>query len=124
MAGLEFLEKRNIFRLHLNESREGFCRRGRGRSFHVDGPKTEKARARSATCVVNHPLAWIKTGRESAQMKQNVQSPRLPALNTAKARLRALMQPCLEDKRERLVGERQRQKDRLTDRTRDRGKRD
>ena len=30
-------------RLKLNESREGFCRRGRGRSFHGDGPKTEKA---------------------------------------------------------------------------------
>ena len=28
----------------MNESREGFCRRGRRRSsFHVDGPKTEKA---------------------------------------------------------------------------------
>ena len=36
--------KRNVFRLDLNESREGFCRRVRGRSFHVDGPKTEKAR--------------------------------------------------------------------------------
>ena len=36
--------KRNIFRLDLNESREGFCRRGRGRSFHVDGLKTEKVR--------------------------------------------------------------------------------
>ena len=37
--------KRTVFtfRLHLNESREGFCQRGRGRSFHVDGPKTEKA---------------------------------------------------------------------------------
>ena len=35
--------KRNVFMLHLNESREGFCRRGRGRSFHVDGLKTEKA---------------------------------------------------------------------------------
>ena len=33
----------NVFRLHLNESREGFCRRGGGRSFHIDGPKTEKA---------------------------------------------------------------------------------
>ena len=32
-------EWRNVFRLHLNESREGFCRRGKGRSFHVDGPK-------------------------------------------------------------------------------------
>ena len=36
--------KRNVLRLDLNKSREGFCRRGRGRSFHVDGPKTEKAR--------------------------------------------------------------------------------
>ena len=36
--------KRNVFRLDLNESREGFCWRGRGRSFHADGPKTEKAR--------------------------------------------------------------------------------
>ena len=35
--------KKKVFRLDLNESREGFCRRGRGRSFHVDGPKTEKA---------------------------------------------------------------------------------
>ena len=30
--------KEKVFRLDLNESREGFCRRGRGRSFHVDGP--------------------------------------------------------------------------------------
>ena len=30
--------KENVFRLDLNESREGFCRKGRGRSFHVDGP--------------------------------------------------------------------------------------
>ena len=27
------LGKRNVFRLHLNESREGFCWSGRGRSF-------------------------------------------------------------------------------------------
>ena len=36
------LGKRNILRLDLNESREGFCRRGRGRSFRIEGPKTEK----------------------------------------------------------------------------------
>ena len=36
--------KRNVFRLDLNESRNGFCRRGRGSSFHVDGQKTEKER--------------------------------------------------------------------------------
>ena len=34
--------KRNVFRLHLKESREGFCQRG-SRSFHVDGLKTENA---------------------------------------------------------------------------------
>ena len=34
---------KDVFRLQLNESREAFCRSGRGRSFHVDGPKTEKA---------------------------------------------------------------------------------
>ena len=34
--------KRNVFRLRLNESREGFRRR-KGWSVHVDGPKTEKA---------------------------------------------------------------------------------
>ena len=28
----------------MKESREGFCRRGRGRSFHVEGPKSEKVR--------------------------------------------------------------------------------
>ena len=33
--------KRNVFRLGLNESREGFCWRGRGRSFHVDGPTSK-----------------------------------------------------------------------------------
>ena len=32
----------NVFRLHLNDSREGFSQRGRGGSFHVDGPKAEK----------------------------------------------------------------------------------
>ena len=29
-------------RFELKESREGFCRKGRARSFHVEGPKTEK----------------------------------------------------------------------------------
>ena len=38
------LGKRSVFRLYLNESREGFCGRGRERSFHADGPKTEKVR--------------------------------------------------------------------------------
>ena len=37
------LGKINVFRLHLNESREGLCQRARGRSFHVDELKTEKA---------------------------------------------------------------------------------
>ena len=40
MAGLQFFGEK-LFRLHLNESREGCCRGGRGRSFNVDGSKTE-----------------------------------------------------------------------------------
>ena len=40
MAGLLFLGE-NVLRLDL-ESREGFSRRGSGRSFHVEGPKTKK----------------------------------------------------------------------------------
>ena len=39
-----FFGEKKVLRLNLNESRDGFCRGGRGRSFHVDGPKTEKAR--------------------------------------------------------------------------------
>ena len=31
----------SVFRVHFNESRQGFCRKGRGRSFHADGPKTD-----------------------------------------------------------------------------------
>ena len=34
--------KRNVFRLPLNESWECFCWIGKGRSFHVDQPKTKK----------------------------------------------------------------------------------
>ena len=41
---------KKVFRLHLNESREGLCMRGRGRSFHVDGLKTEKAQKNYAGC--------------------------------------------------------------------------
>ena len=44
--------KINVFRSHLTESRDGFCRRGRGRSFHVDGPKTEKAREPTVESLV------------------------------------------------------------------------
>ena len=44
MAGLQLWDFFNLFfRLDLNESREGVCQRGKGRSFHVDGLKTEKA---------------------------------------------------------------------------------
>ena len=38
--------KRNVFRLHLNESRHGVGRRGRGMSLHVDGLEGEKKKKR------------------------------------------------------------------------------
>ena len=52
----------------MNESREGFCRRGRGRSFHVDGPKTEKAREPTVESLVsarNLEAGSIRSGAES-----------------------------------------------------------
>ena len=65
MAGLQFWEKK-CFRLDLNESREGFCRRGRGRSFHVDGPKTEGAGTHSGESVASNLEAEsIRSGAES-----------------------------------------------------------
>ena len=46
------MAKGNVFRLNLSESREGFCRRWRGRSFDVDGPKAEKAREPTVESLV------------------------------------------------------------------------
>ena len=42
----------NVYRLDLSESKEGFCQRGRGRSFHVDGLKTEKAQEPTVESVL------------------------------------------------------------------------
>ena len=36
----------------LKESREGFCRRGKGRSLHVDGPKPETVREPTVESLV------------------------------------------------------------------------
>ena len=46
------LRKRFVFKFDLKESRESFCRRGRGRSFHAEGPKTEKAREPTVESLV------------------------------------------------------------------------
>ena len=35
--------KKKCLEVRCEQSEEGFCRRGRERSFHRDGPKTEKA---------------------------------------------------------------------------------
>ena len=60
--------KRNVSRLHLNKSKEGFCRRGRGRSFHVDGPKTQKAQEPAAESLV--PEIWRLRVSEAEQRVQ------------------------------------------------------
>ena len=57
MAGLQFGEI-NVFRLHLNESREGFRQRGRGRPFHVDGLKTQKAWEPTVESDVRSEAEW------------------------------------------------------------------
>ena len=54
--------KRNVFRLDLNESREGFCQRGRGRSFHVEWPKTEKVQEPTVESLVLFPFAYVMSG--------------------------------------------------------------
>ena len=43
---------KDVFLGFQNESRECFCRRDRGMSFHVDGPKTEKAREPTVESLV------------------------------------------------------------------------
>ena len=55
--------KRNVFRLDLNESR-GFCWKGRGRSFHADGPKTEKVQNQQSGAR-NLEAESIRSGAES-----------------------------------------------------------
>ena len=44
--------KRTVLRFDLKESREGFCQRGRGRSFHVEGLKTEKMKEPTVESLV------------------------------------------------------------------------
>ena len=41
-----------FYRLHLNESREVLCGKGRGRSFYVDGLKTEMAQEPAVESLV------------------------------------------------------------------------
>ena len=65
------LGKRNVFMLHLNESREGFCRRGRGMPFHVDGPKTEKAREPAVEILVRG--IWrLRVSEEERRVREGV----------------------------------------------------
>ena len=58
--------KRNVLRFELKESREGFCRKGRARSFHVEGPKTEKAQEPAVEILVTaerEVLIWKQKQR-------------------------------------------------------------
>ena len=45
-------EKRHVLRFDLKESRKGFCQTRRGSSFHVEGPKTEKAQEPTAESLL------------------------------------------------------------------------
>ena len=49
LDGSVVLEKRNVLRLDLKECREGFFRKGKGRSFHVEGSKTKEKENRSTS---------------------------------------------------------------------------
>ena len=60
--------KRNVLMSDLDESREGFCRRGRGRSFHAEGPKTEKARKPTAGSLVR--ATWRQPQKQSGEYER------------------------------------------------------
>ena len=65
--------KKECFRLYLNESRQNYCRRGRGRSFHVDGPKTEKAREPTVESLVRG--IWrLRVSEAERRVREGVQS--------------------------------------------------
>ena len=61
-----YFGKRNIFRLDLNEFKEGFSRRGRERSFHADGPKQKRQWSNSGESGArNLDAESIRSGAES-----------------------------------------------------------
>ena len=45
----------------MNDSREGFCRTGRGRSFHADGPKAERVREPTVLLLLDITPSTIET---------------------------------------------------------------
>ena len=57
--------KRNVLRFDLNESREGFCRRGRRRSLHAEGQNTEKVLEPTSSGTRNLQDENIRSGVES-----------------------------------------------------------
>ena len=72
VAGLLFW-KRNVLRLDLKESRVGFCQRGRGTSFCVEGPETERHEnlwwdfIRISAQVCSAPLFWQRPHKATAE---------------------------------------------------------
>ena len=65
------LQKKKCFEVEFEGvSREGFFQRGRGRSFHVDGPKAEKARELTVDILVRE--IWRM---RASEVKQRVRGP-------------------------------------------------
>ena len=58
----------------MKESKEGFCRRGRGRSFHVEGPKTEKAREATVESVVRGLCGVLRVSEAEQRVREGVYS--------------------------------------------------
>ena len=68
MAGLQFWKKK-WFWIRFERVQRGYCRKGRGRSFHIDGPKTEKARGTNSgeSGARNLDAESIRSGAESTR---------------------------------------------------------
>ena len=69
MAGLQFWIF--FFKLHMNESTEGFCWRGRARPYRVDGRETENAREPTVESLVRR--IWrLRSGRPADEFWDTV----------------------------------------------------
>ena len=65
--------KKNVLRFDLKDSREGFCRRGRGRSFRAEGPKTKKKKKKKKRRGNHQWKVWYRD-LEADSIRSRVES--------------------------------------------------
>ena len=70
--------KRKVLRFDLNEPREGSCQRGRGRSFHAEGPRQKRHRNQQWNIWSKESGGWEyqKQSRECGRVRKGEDSHR------------------------------------------------